>query len=61
MAGLLLSDILTETSNGTEECLQLLRGGSLKAAFLGKYEDAELKLQVVCNSKMVSHCRIKQE
>ena len=49
-----MSDILTETSNGTEECLQMLRGGSLKAAFLGKYEDAELKLQVVCNSKMVS-------
>ena len=54
MAGLLLSDILTETSDGTEESLQLLRGGDLKAAFLGKYEDAELKLQVVCNSKMVS-------
>ena len=29
-----------------EDPLQLLRGGSLKAAFLGKHKEAELNLQV---------------
>ena len=44
-----------------EESIQLLKGGSLKAAFLGKYKDAELKLQVVCNPVMVGGKEVRKE
>ena len=61
MANLKLSDMLPETSEEIEESLQLLRGGSLKAAFLGKFKDTELKLQVVCNPVMVAGKEVRKE
>ena len=53
--------LLPETSEEIEESIQLLKGGSLKAAFLGKYKDAELKLQVVCNPVMVGGKEVRKE
>ena len=61
MANLKLSDMLPETSEEMEESFQLLMGGSLKAAFLGKYKDAELKLQVLCNPVMVGGKEVRKE
>ena len=53
--------LLPETSEETEESIQLLKGGSLKAAFLGKFKDAELKLQVVVNPVMVGGKEVRKE
>ena len=61
MVNLKLSEMLAETSEETEKSLQLLMGGSLKAAFLGKFKDAELKLQVVCNPVMVGGKEVRKE
>ena len=61
MANLKLSDMLPETSEEMEESFQLLMGGSLKAAFHGKFKDAELKLQVVCNPVMVAGKEVRKE
>ena len=42
----MFSIVLPRTSKKADESSQLLKGGSLKAAFLGKYKEDELKLQV---------------